>query len=128
MHTIPRALLLALAETPLLNKNNADSVLDLIYHEVFLRQQRQEQVSIDDFIQRFPLHADSLRRHSGSGGVDGSRRPEELDIALLPNEPANRSDHDVLDHEAGGGRKSGGPRLRRGRWHRRRCVARAATG
>jgi predicted Ser/Thr protein kinase len=44
-------------------KANPASVLELIYHEVQLRRQRQEQPSVEEFVQRFPHHADSLRHH-----------------------------------------------------------------
>jgi serine/threonine protein kinase len=47
-------------------KADPASVLELIYHEVQLRRQRQEQPWVEEFLQRFPNYADSLRRHFDS--------------------------------------------------------------
>src|SRR5262249_53765347 len=49
--------------------------LELIYHEIHLRRQRQEQPAVEELVQRFPQYADTLRRHfeavppAGPGGT-----------------------------------------------------------
>src|SRR6516225_3461819 len=53
-------------------KSDPNSVLNLIIHEVQLRRQRQEEPSVADFVQRFPHHADPLRRHFTANTEPGS--------------------------------------------------------
>src|SRR5262249_35838606 len=37
-------------------------VLDLLYNEVLLREERHETPAVDDYVRRFPLHAEAIRR------------------------------------------------------------------
>ncbi|MCR9199889.1 MAG: serine/threonine-protein kinase [Planctomycetaceae bacterium] len=42
--------------------DDADAVLDLIYHEVLVREQHGQRACLEDFLQRFPALEDRLRR------------------------------------------------------------------
>jgi serine/threonine protein kinase len=42
-------------------RNNADGVLDLIYHEIFLREQGGEAAGLEEYLRRFPQWGSELR-------------------------------------------------------------------
>jgi eukaryotic-like serine/threonine-protein kinase len=76
-------------------KSDPESVLDLIVHEVQLRRQRQEDPSVDDFVQRFPQHADTLRSHFSANTEPGSesRSPaDEAGAVATPTAPGPQSE------------------------------------
>jgi hypothetical protein len=50
-----------LETTPTL-RANAEAVLDLIFHEVLLREQQGETPQLDEYVRRFPHLAGPLRR------------------------------------------------------------------
>jgi hypothetical protein len=50
-----------LARYPTLHHNNED-LLDLVYHEMLLREDKGQKVRLNDYLDRFPSLAEDLRR------------------------------------------------------------------
>ncbi len=77
---------------------NEEQLLDLIYHEILLREEFGETPTLDDFVQRFPKHKDRLSRLFAIHGaieddwpneaVGESSDAESGDAALSSHEPA----------------------------------------
>ena len=68
--------------------NNEEQLLDLIYHEVLIREEFGEQPSLDDFTARFPQHVERLQRlFAVHGAIEDDGWDDELDAALADEMP-----------------------------------------
>lgn len=61
-------------------RNDTDMILDLVYGEFLLREELGENPKPEEYLQRFPIHADALRRqfrlHELLRGDPGFREPD----------------------------------------------------
>jgi serine/threonine protein kinase len=80
-------------------QTDPDGVLDLILHEVMIRRQRQERPTVEDFVQRFPQHADSLRRQFDT--TQESLSPPEAAGQVVPPGFTGLPD-DTVSHQPSG--------------------------
>jgi serine/threonine protein kinase len=67
-----------------------EDVVDLVYHEMVLRQQISEPIDLDDYLRRFPAHAEQIRRQWAFHQALQSR--SLLDADWLPDTPAGEPD------------------------------------
>ncbi len=62
---------------------NEEQLLDLIYHEVLLREEFGEKPKLEDFTARFPQHVDRLQRlFAVHGAIEDDGWDQELDSAF----------------------------------------------
>lgn len=62
---------------------NEEQLLDLIYHEVLIREEFGERPKLEDFTTRFPLHVERLQRlFAVHGAIEEDGWDDELDSAL----------------------------------------------
>ncbi len=62
---------------------NEEQLLDLIYHEVLIREEFGEKPTLEDFTARFPQHADRLQRlFAVHGAIEDDGWDDELDSAI----------------------------------------------
>ncbi len=62
---------------------NEEQLLDLIYHEVLIREEFGEKPKLEDFTARFPQHVDRLQRlFAVHGAIEDDGWDEELDSAF----------------------------------------------
>lgn len=62
---------------------NEEQLLDLIYHEVLLREEFGEKPKLEDFTTRFPQHVDRLQRlFAVHGAIEDDGWDDELDSAF----------------------------------------------
>jgi WD40 repeat protein/serine/threonine protein kinase len=67
-----------------------EDVVDLVYHEMVLRQQNGEPIDLDDYLRRFPAHAEQIRRQWAFHQALQSR--SLLDADWLPETPPGEPD------------------------------------
>lgn len=82
---------------------NEEQLLDLIYHEVLIREEHGQKCVVDDFIPRFPAHEDRLRRlFAVHGAIEddwsdemSEESPDDFDSAVFSGSAPNhqRSEH-----------------------------------
>jgi serine/threonine-protein kinase len=79
-------------------QSEAASIIDLIYSEVLLREDLGETISWEEYIQRFPLDAEGLRRqqsiHRLMQGLSSS-----MVQSTLPEPTTNRANQDTIEIE-----------------------------
>ncbi len=65
---------------------NEEQLLDLIYHEVLLREEFGEKPKLEDFATRFPQHVERLQRlFAVHGAIEEDGWDDELDSAFADN-------------------------------------------
>ena len=65
---------------------NEEQLLDLIYHEVLLREEFSEKPKLEDFTARFPQHVERLQRlFAVHGAIEDDGWDDELDSAFADN-------------------------------------------
>jgi tRNA A-37 threonylcarbamoyl transferase component Bud32 len=81
--------------------SHTDLVLDLICHEMHLREQVGEAVELADYLQRFPHLADDLRRQFEVHGVLNPQRFPTVASDRAPQDATVRAQHTVAMDAAG---------------------------
>ena len=72
---------------------NEEQLLDLIYHEVLLREEFGEKPTLEDFAARFPQHVERLQRlFAVHGAIEDDGWAEELDSAFAEDAAATNLD------------------------------------
>ncbi len=65
---------------------NTEQLLDLIYHEILIREEFNDPAALDEYVERFPLHAESLERlFAVHGALADESWSADLNAALGDN-------------------------------------------